>query len=265
MFIRLFSDIHNEFSHLDMPCLDTDKDDILILAGDIGVADHLKTFDPIFEWAPHFRQVIQICGNHEFYHGSFLLTPTKIRKKLDSLPNWKLVNNEVVRVDNVSFICGTLWTDFNRQDPMVMEIVRNSLNDYNYIRTGPNVNNAYAKRISPLDIFCEHQITRNFIFESIVNEKLLGQKTVVVTHHGPTVLSIDHARYGDVPLNWAYVSDLSNEIMDTQPDLWVHGHTHTSFDYMMGETRIVTNPRGYCYTRGVPENKGFNPILRLEV
>ena len=30
-----------------------------------------------------------------------------------------------------------------------------------------------------------------------------------------------------------------------QIKLWTHGHTHEDFDYMIGSTRIVCNPRGY--------------------
>ena len=34
-------------------------------------------------------------------------------------------------------------------------------------------------------------------------------------------------------------------------DLWMFGHTHTSFDFMIDETRLVSNPYGYG-----DENKG---------
>ena len=27
--------------------------------------------------------------------------------------------------------------------------------------------------------------------------------------------------------------------------LWVSGHTHTPFDYEVGQTRVIGNPRGY--------------------
>jgi hypothetical protein len=27
--------------------------------------------------------------------------------------------------------------------------------------------------------------------------------------------------------------------------LWTHGHTHEDFDYHIGSTRVVCNPRGY--------------------
>ena len=30
-----------------------------------------------------------------------------------------------------------------------------------------------------------------------------------------------------------------------QIKLWMHGHTHEDFDYVLGETRVVCNPRGY--------------------
>jgi hypothetical protein len=47
-------------------------------------------------------------------------------------------------------------------------------------------------------------------------------------------------------MNGGYSSDLSEFIMDhPQIKLWTHGHTHEEFDYMIGSTRIVCNPRGY--------------------
>lgn len=263
MYFRLFSDLHNEFSNFELPPLETDKDDVLVLAGDIGVAEHIHTFDVVKQWAPRFRKVIQICGNHEYYHGSLLRVRTKIMEHLGDLPNWTLADDEVVRVDNVSFICATLWTNFNKGDPWAMQAIRSGLNDYNYIRTG-NFGEPYKQKIKPLDILQLHHISKDFVFKAVTREKEAGQKTVVVTHHAPSTLSV-HARYGNDVLNWAYVSDLSNDILDTVPDLMVHGHTHTSFDYKIGETRILTNPRGYAYPQAAPENYEFNPTLRIEV
>ena len=47
-------------------------------------------------------------------------------------------------------------------------------------------------------------------------------------------------------MNGAYSSDLSDFILDhPEIKLWTHGHTHELFDYMIGSTRIVCNPRGY--------------------
>jgi hypothetical protein len=47
-------------------------------------------------------------------------------------------------------------------------------------------------------------------------------------------------------MNGGYSSDLSQFILDNpQIKLWTHGHTHETFDYVIGETRIFCNPRGY--------------------
>jgi hypothetical protein len=47
-------------------------------------------------------------------------------------------------------------------------------------------------------------------------------------------------------MNGGYHSDLSEFILDRPAiKLWTHGHTHEEFDYMIGDTRVVCNPRGY--------------------
>jgi len=52
---------------------------------------------------------------------------------------------------------------------------------------------------------------------------------------------------GDHLVNGAYSSDLSEFILDRpQIKVWTHGHTHDTFDYMVGTTRVLCNPRGYA-------------------
>lgn len=83
--------------------------------------------------------------------------------------------------------------------------------------------------------------------------------TVVVSHHAPHPGSVAQRYRGD-PLTPAFVSDLSDLMARGRPDLWVHGHTHTSFDYRVGPTRVVCNPRGFP-----GENDVFDPGLVVEV
>jgi hypothetical protein len=48
-------------------------------------------------------------------------------------------------------------------------------------------------------------------------------------------------------MNGGYRSELSEFILDhPQIKLWTHGHMHDPFDYMIGTTRVVCNPRGYA-------------------
>ena len=55
---------------------------------------------------------------------------------------------------------------------------------------------------------------------------------------------------------------MNDFILEHQPRLWIHGHTHESFDYEIGKTRVVCNPRGYASTE---ENKEFRPDYTLVV
>jgi hypothetical protein len=71
-------------------------------------------------------------------------------------------------------------------------------------------------------------------------------KYVVIGHHAPSKLSTKPKYQKDVMVNGAYSSELSEFILDhPQIKVWTHGHTHHTFDYMVGSTRIVCNPRGY--------------------
>ena len=78
---------------------------------------------------------------------------------------------------------------------------------------------------------------------------------VVVGHHSPSKQSTKPRYEKQVIVNGAYSSDLSEFILDRpQIKLWTHGHTHHEFDYMVGSTRIVCNPRGYIYYEEQADN-----------
>ena len=72
------------------------------------------------------------------------------------------------------------------------------------------------------------------------------QKFVVVGHHSPSPQSIHPMYANDTIMNGGYSSNLEEFIQDhPQIKLWTHGHTHHNFDYVIGETRVICNPRGY--------------------
>jgi hypothetical protein len=45
-------------------------------------------------------------------------------------------------------------------------------------------------------------------------------------------------------INCYFVCDVEH-LMNNRPKLWVHGHTHSSCDYVLGAARVVSNPFGY--------------------
>ena len=85
----------------------------------------------------------------------------------------------------------------------------------------------------------------------------------MITHHAPSRRSI-HPRFADSPLNACFVSDAEHLMGAKRAQLWVHGHTHDSFDYRLNGTRVVCNPRGYS-KGGVVENAHFDPHFIVEL
>ena len=65
-------------------------------------------------------------------------------------------------------------------------------------------------------------------------------------------------------MNACFVSDAEHLISADRAQLWIHGHTHDSFDYVVNGCRIVCTPRGYAKA-GVNENPRFDPNLMVEV
>jgi hypothetical protein len=167
------------------------------------------------------------------------------------------VENDEVIVGNVRFIGATLWTDYalfgEGYVPLAMHAAGDGLNDHRRITW---TKEPWA-RFRPQEALLLHRRSRAFIETALA--KPFAGATVVVTHHAPHPRSV-HPRYGDDLLSAAFVSDLTAVIEAGQPQMWVHGHVHNSFDYRIGATRIIANPHGYG-----TENAAFDPILVAEV
>lgn len=78
-----------------------------------------------------------------------------------------------------------------------------------------------------------------------------AQADVVVSHHAPFPGSIHLDFHGDA-LDAFFVNNLNPERFP-KSQLWIHGHVHTPFDYLVPagdhEMRVVCNPLGYPMTR----------------
>ena len=280
MKIALASDVHLEFGPLELH--NTDHADVLILSGDICVArdlsdrdvhnllgEHTKShnYHMFFEnCAAQFKDVIYIVGNHEHYHGDYGTTVSHIREKLTYLKNLHVLEKQSIKLDDVTFVCGTLWTDMNREDPNTLYSIRGMMNDYRCIKNSLKMVTFKSHQPNPehpddpsRDIVTFHERPATFAPEDSVEDHhaMLAViraavaanpegKFVVVGHHSPSKLSTKPQYQDDVIVNGAYSSDLSEFMLDhPQIRLWTHGHTHHNFDYMIGECRVVCNPRGY--------------------
>jgi len=268
MKVALASDIHLEFGPISLE--NTEGADVLILSGDICVAkdvmdrdvhgifdrfDRNSSIHQFFqECCLRFPHVIYIMGNHEHYHGDYANTITTLRNRLGYLYNLHILDKEMVQLGGVSFIGGTLWTDMNKEDSITLLHMKGMMNDFRCVQNSNKPGRRttlkdgeqyeYKALFTPEDAVVDHKRMIEYI--RLMIEGKFDQKFVVVGHHSPSKLST-HPRYADEEImNGGYSSDLSEFILDhPQIKLWTHGHTHHKFDYMIGSTRIVCNPRGY--------------------
>lgn len=268
MYMRFLSDLHLEFdadaikrgsSPFEIPKQETDSETVLVLAGDVAVADKpLQYKDFILDATNRFKHVIWIMGNHEHWRGSILRSFKKIERAVGRPENLSVVENEVVSIDGVDFICATLWTDFANGNPLAMLYAQTEVNDHKRIRTG-DADDPYARYIHPNDTYALHRVSKDFIIESL--NASTAKKKIVVTHHAPSYQSIDPYYRGD-KLNPAYASPLDDLIVTLEPDYWIHGHIHVTNNYNIGKTAILSNPRGYSPNHLNPE---FNPLWTIDL
>ncbi len=253
MKLHILSDLHLSVSPFEAP--ETDAD-LVVLAGDIA-----RPRDAI-AWAGAFgKPVIYVPGNHEFYGGSIASTVGEL-KRLCAGSDIHVLDDDELVIDGVRFLGTTLWTDFmlfgegewrERAIGEALALVR----DFSRIR----LDDASDALFTPAD--CAAQFERHAGWlERRLAEPFHG-RTVVVTHHAPSPRSI-HPRFADSPLTACFVSDAERLIDGGRVALWIHGHTHDSFDYVLNGTRVVCNPRGYA-KGGMDENPGFDPGFVLHL
>lgn len=246
MKIQLISDLHLEFGYnVHIPNAGAD---VLVLAGDICDAKVFKDptrnfrnlayylfFDEVCD---KFKHVIYIMGNHEHYKGTFNKTADILRSALSQYKNLHFLDNQSVFIDGVNFVGSTLWANANTEDALSSVKLQFAMNDFRLIKVCGDKNN--YRKFSPYDYKREFNVSKLFLEDTLNTD----QPCVVVTHHAPSFKSIADEYKNDIDLNSLYASDLEY-LMKDNVKLWCHGHTHTPFDYKIGNTRVVCNPRGY--------------------
>lgn len=242
-----------------------DGGDVLIVAGDLTCArffqsqrsdsdakKHQRYMDKfVNEWTTKFKRTYYVMGNHEHY-GFLIPESSKVLGEYLKGTNIKILDPGSEVFEDVLFVGATLWTDFNGNDFDTKTTIRYSMNDYRTIYHKHAYElTAEEKQSSDLNIK-SGLITPNFIMEAHNYDKTFldfqlrnvrGMKTVVITHHAPRMeFNGDHS----TGLIHGYCSDQS-ALIDANPQiaLWACGHTHCNRDFYQGNTRLVSNCRGY--------------------
>lgn len=234
--------------------------DLLVLAGDV----HSGAL--AVDWAVrHFSiPTLLIAGNHEPFGHELFRTIAFSRQRASTTngrvnflerATWEVERHNGERT---RFIGATLWTDFRLYGTpeSSMAIAQERLDDFRVI----SVERGYKMRaLRPADTVRLHNASVAFLRKEL--SQPFDGVTVVVTHHAPSPRSIAPKFQGN-PLNPAFASDLEGMIRAYKPSLWIHGHMHDSFDYTIGRTRMICNPRGYFPDQLNPR---FDPCFVVEI
>lgn len=253
MRIALLSDMHLSVNAIPFPAVDAD---IVVLAGDI--ARPAKAID----WARACPvPLVYVAGNHEFYGSDLVTTYEHLSSLAQGTRIHVLERSEYVH-DGVRFLGCTLWSDHRLLDSpedraQGIDLATRLIRDFSHIKIAPDFPDLFTPAISQL-VFLQ---TVAWLEDCFSRDS--SMPTVVVSHFAPTRSSISPAFAGS-PINSSFVSDLEARIKDWQPALWLHGHTHGSFDYRVGNTRVVCNPRGYA-RNGINENPDFDEAFVIDL
>jgi predicted phosphodiesterase len=239
--VQVLSDAHIEF-HKDggqafIGLLQPSLADVLVIAGDLCLErDLIKILTQLCDLYPH---VVMVLGNHAYYGSDRGRVNRKMEKASSRLHNLHWLRDSTTTIDGQRFVGTTLWFS---DDPM-NAVYEGQLNDFHQIRGFRRwVYQANESAVA----FLSHEI---------------GPEDVVVTHHVPTLEAIK-PRWRGSELTRFFVCHLHGLILSEQPKLWCFGHTHDSFDFMVGDTRLVCNPFGYARYE---ENPDFDFRRIIEV
>lgn len=227
MKLHLYSDIHlDHYVDWGQSFKNDIKDrtaDVCVVAGDITTSRFPNSLKELAtQLSRQYTDTILVRGNHDHYKCSLAQVEQTYKVALDGLSNVHLLNNRYVEIQGKTFYGGTMWF----RDSPESNIWKFMMPDFRAI---PN-----------LEPWVYDQNTE---FEHMLRSRLMPGE-IVISHHLPAEQCISPG-YKKHPLNCFFLCDQTELILDRKPAAWLFGHTHMSYDKMLGDTRLVCNPRGY--------------------
>ena len=256
------SDIHFEFdSNLTdyNNFIDKKYADAIILAGDVHVG---KKALPFIEHLLSLGYIVfYVNGNHEYYTHS-IEDVDEFWNSVE-LENFYFLQNNSVYFDNVRIIGSTMWAsaDTLQMHPVHGPVYNDKVDWFVNKKLKDGIQDFHSiKKFTVAKMAETFRESSNYIFNEV--NKSFDGKTIVVTHHAPSERS-SLSQFAGNTTNHAFYSPMDTMIEDSSINVWVHGHMHNSSDYMIGDTRVICNPRGYKDIGS--ENWHFDKFKAIEV
>jgi predicted phosphodiesterase len=259
MRLLILSDLHLEVWRENAPAIhpDLSRPDVVVLAGDIDQPERaLAWAERKFAGLP----VVYVSGNHEAYGRTWEGALRELARQGRDSSNVRLLDRGEAAIGDVRFLGATLWTDYElfgkETKEAAMAAAEPVMLDYRRI----GMEDGAPRMMTPADTVRLHRADLAWLEERLARP--FAGRTVVVTHMSPSMRSVA-PRYAEDLVSAAFASRL--EALAERADLWVHGHTHDSFDYRIGRCRVVCNPCGYIRRDGRAENPAYDPNLIVEI
>jgi len=248
MKVQIISDLHLEF-HKRFPRIPP-KEDILILAGDIGKINY-PNFEPFLEYlSENWKLIIYVFGNHEFYHSSKTIYTLMEEYKLlfSKYPNIKLLEDDTYETEDYLFY-GSLFL------PKV---------SVPYTNCFKQIKEKNKKNWTvPISLETWNHLHQNYQI-SLKNRlnNLPDKKIIIITHYPLLINGTSHPKYLDDSLekkeNFAVDFDFGKV---THQITCIAGHTHYSYDFLTENgIRFISNQVGY-----IEEEIDFKEDLVFEI
>jgi len=249
--IQAISDLHLEMRRgYQLPVTNSD---VIVLGGDISTGLRGIEF-AIHQSGLHDKDVIYICGNHEFYHNDYYALLKEIRSLADQHPKVHFLERDELIIGDTRFLGTILWTDFlgdgSQPQEDNMGVVSFGLNDFRLISNEKDY-------FTVEDSLQEHLKSRKWL-EGKLDEPFDGN-TVVDTHHAPSLLC-QHPQFPFSALSTGFLSDMAPLVV--KANLWLFGHSHSNLDIQIGDCRLLANQAGYPHEEHV---KPFISDLVIEL
>lgn len=253
MKIAIVSDLHWESEHIEaLPACDFD---VLAVAGDaLAGHDPRDPIEVLSKWVPD-KPIVFVPGNHEFECRDIRAAVARLKSSaVCNHPHVHVLYNDTLVLNGVRFLGSTLWTDFCLKGKQyayeLSKTIEQNMPDFKFKR--PDGLRLKAKEVESENAqavaFLQHHL-------HVAHEG----PTVVVSHFAPHEKSV-HPKYAKSPLNPWFANNLPEHLI-AQAQLWIHGHTHTSFDYPIVSNnqtcRVVCNPSGFHQTFSLEGHNEF--------
>lgn len=259
MRLQLLSDLHLETeAYTPEPAPDAE---LLVLAGDVD-----SSWVGLERFARWPVPVLFVAGNHEFDRRELRSAWPALRAHCESLGITLLEREQHIRVDKagrrIRFVATTRWCDFDLFGAAGRDRAMRAAGYFMHVMRASRDGRLFdAAAVRDEALACRAWL------QQALAEPGDADATVVITHYGPSLRSVD-PRYGGQPGSASFCN--ADDDLLPFADLWLHGHLHCRHDYTIehppgaprASTRVVSNARGHA-RKG--EAAGHDGLLCIKV